>query len=169
MTIKENKIWYAAYTKSRSEKKVLIELEALGIEAYLPLQKKLRQWSDRKKWVEMPLIPGYIFVYINKIEYYKVLDVFGIVSYVRFEGKPATIPENQIDTIKLFLRQKEIEIDVSFEKFISGDAVEVIGGPLIGLYGQLITIKGKKRVTVQLKNLNLSLNVELPLTDIKKI
>lgn len=164
-----SKSWYAVYTHSRAEKKVQLELEFQGIENYLPIHKKLRQWSDRKKWVEVPLISGYIFVHIDLQEYDKVLKTNNVVSYVRFEGKAAIIPDHQIETIQRMLRQTELEIEVNFENFKKGDDVEVIGGPLIGMQGQLINIKGKKRVAVQLQQLNLSLTVELPLSEIQKI
>lgn len=162
-------LWYAVYTKSRTEKKVLLELEYQGIEAYLPIYKKLRQWSDRKKWVETPLISGYLFVHINNIDYDKVFRTQGVVAYVRFEGKAATIPDNQIDAIKQLLRQHQYKIKISREIFTKGDYIEVIGGPLLGLKGTLISIRGKKRVAVQLAQLNLSLIVELPLEEIRKI
>jgi len=164
-----SKAWHAVYTKSRAEKKVMLELEYQGIEVFLPLQKKLRQWSDRKKWVETPLISGYIFVNISKFEYDKVLQTLGVVSYVRFEGKAAIIPDDQIDNIKKLLRQNELEINVSYENFSKGDAIEVISGPLMGLKGSLAFIKGKKRVAVILEQLNLSLTVDLPLNEVRKI
>ena len=92
--------WYAVYVKSRAEKKAQIELQQKGIENFLPLQRKLRQWSDRKKWVEMPLIPGYLFVRISRKEYDLTLQSTQVVSFVRFEGTAATIPDNQIDYLK---------------------------------------------------------------------
>jgi len=82
----DNKVWYAVYTRSRAEKKVLAELEAKNIECFLPLQKQLRQWKDRKKWVEVPLIPGYCFVHINRIDYDRVLHINNVVSYTIFEN-----------------------------------------------------------------------------------
>ena len=167
--LNSTKYWYAAYTKSRAEKKVQLELEYQGIDHYLPLQRKLRQWSDRKKWVEVPLISGYIFVCVDAFEYNKVLKTDGIVSYVRFEGKPAIIPEDQIETIKKLLRQSEIEIEVSPTGFSKGDQIEVIAGPLIGLQGRLASIKGKKRVAVDLEQLEISFLIDLPINEIRKI
>lgn len=164
----ENKKWHVVYAKSRSEKKVLSELEFKGIEAYLPLQRKLRQWSDRKKWVEVPLISGYIFVYITRKDYDNVLQTNGVVSYVRFEGKAAIIPNQQIEYIKKMLFQSEIDIEVSSQQYNPGDKVEVIVGPLIGLTGTLVSFKGKKRVAVMLEQLNLSLIVDLPSNQIQK-
>jgi transcription antitermination factor NusG len=164
----ENKKWHVVYAKSRSEKKVLSELEFKGIESYLPLQRKLRQWSDRKKWVEVPLISGYIFVYITRKDYDNVLQTNGVVSYVRFEGKAAIIPNQQIEYIKKMLFQSEIDIEVSSQQYNPGDKVEVIVGPLIGLTGTLVSFKGKKRVAVMLEQLNLSLIVDLPSNQIQK-
>lgn len=164
-----NKKWLAAYTKSRAEKKVLLELEYQGIEVFLPLQRKLRQWSDRKKWVELPLISGYIFVHINPREYEAVLKTAGVVTYVKFEGKAAVIPDEQIDWIKRMLRQNEVNIELHQTLFNVGDKIEVLAGPLIGIIGTLITIKNKKRVAVQLQQLNFSLVVDIPISELRKI
>lgn len=163
------KHWYAVYTKSRAEKKVQIEFEYQGIDSYLPLQQKLRQWSDRKKWIELPLISGYIFVNISKFEYDKVLQTPGVVTYVKFEGKAAVIPEEQIEAIKRLLKQNEHEVSVSIEDFSKGDTIEVIAGSLMGLKGSLISIKGKKRVAIILEQLNMSLVIDIPISDIRKI
>jgi transcription antitermination factor NusG len=162
------KHWYAVYVKSRAEKKVLLELTYQGVEAYLPLQKRLRKWSDRKKLVDFPLIPGYIFVYITRKDYDKVLKTNGVVAYVRFEGTAAVIPDEQIDTIKRLLRQHEHKIEVSFKDFSAGDAVEILAGPLMGVKGVLTQLKGKNKVAVQLDKLQLSLTVEVPISEIKK-
>ena len=70
-----DKSWYALYVKSRAEKKVAADLSANSIEYYLPLQKVLKQWSDRKKWVEEPLFRSYVFVRIISDDYYKVLQL----------------------------------------------------------------------------------------------
>ncbi len=164
-----DKNWFAVYTRSRAEKKVQLEFELEEIESYLPLQKKLRQWSDRKKWVESPLIPGYIFVRISRRDYDKVLKTPNVVSYVRFEGTAAIIPDNQIETIKQLLRQHEMEIEVSYDNFKKGDPVEVMAGPLIGTKGKLVLFKGKKRVAIELEQMNLSLTVEVPLNEIRKV
>ena len=166
--ITTNKSWYAVYTKSRAEKKVLLELELQKIEAYLPLQKKLRQWSDRKKWVETPLISGYIFVHISKFDYDRVLQAAGVVSYVQFEGKAANIPNEQIKAIKRLLRQHDYEVEVSLQNYCASDLIEITAGPLMGLKGTLITLKGKKRVAIHITQLNLALSVELPLHEIQK-
>jgi len=160
--------WLVIYARSRSEKKVLSELEFQGIEAYLPLQRKLRQWSDRKKWVEMPLISGYLFVHITPKEYEKVLKTSGVVAYVRFEGKAAVVPDHQIEYIKKMLHEPRFNIEVSPQIPEKGDQIIITSGPLLGLKGKLISIKGKKRVAIEIIQLNLSLLVEVQLSDIEK-
>jgi transcription antitermination factor NusG len=92
--------WHALYTRSRHEKRVYDELIYDEIEAYLPLHTVIKQWSDRKKKVEEPMIRSYVFVKISEKEYYNVLNIPAAVRYVTFEGKAAPIPEWQIDVMK---------------------------------------------------------------------
>jgi transcription antitermination factor NusG len=99
-TIELNHHWYAIRVKSRTEKKVNADLLDLGIDSYLPLQRRLRIWSDRKKWVEMPLISGYVFVHISRKEYEIVLRTMNVVCYVFFQGKAAIINDKDILTLK---------------------------------------------------------------------
>lgn len=161
--------WYAVYIKSRAEKKAESELQSKEIECFLPLQRKLRQWSDRKKWVEIPLIPGYLFVKINNSEHIKVIQSNYIVSYVRFEGKAATIPDNQIEYLKLMLQQDNAEIEITRENFEPGQLIEVIAGPLIGLQGKLVSINGKNKIAIELLQLGYSALVEISPNDISSI
>lgn len=161
--------WHALYVKSRAEKKALNDLQTKNIEAFLPLQKKLRQWSDRKKWVEMPLIPGYLFVKVSRKEYDLALQSTHIVTYVRFEGTAAIIPERQIDYLKLLLKQDNLDIEIVSEKLEPGQTIEVIAGPLIGLRGKLIKRHGKNTVAIELENIGHSALVEISVTDITLI
>ncbi len=161
--------WYAVYTKSRAEKKAQKELQSKEVESFLPLQRKLRQWSDRKKWVEMPLIPGYLFVRISRKEYDLVLQSNFIVSYVRFEGKAALIPDFQIEFLKLMLKQDSVEVEISRDNFEPGQLIEVIAGPFIGLKGKLVSVSGKNKVAVELEQLGYSASVGILSTDIQVI
>ncbi|MEI7524741.1 MAG: UpxY family transcription antiterminator [Mariniphaga sp.] len=154
--------WYAIRVKSRSEKKVYADLTELKIEAYLPLQRKLRQWSDRKKWVETPLISGYVFVYISRKEYETVLRIYNVVSYIYFEGKAAVIRESDINLIKRMLGQTENEVEITIEEFKPGQMVEIIAGPLIGVVGELIDFKGKNKVALRIPPLGYTVLIEAP-------
>lgn len=156
------KQWYVVYTRSRAEKKVQTELSLKKIENFLPMQKKLRQWKDRKKWVEMPLMSGYCFVHISRKEYDSVLQTNNVVCYVRFEGKAAVIPESQIDGLKKMLKQYDFEVNVSTENFAPGKKVEVIEGPMIGLRGELVEARGKNKFILRFNQINSVVSVEIP-------
>lgn len=165
----EYKNWYAVYTRSRAEKKVNEELKQKNIESFLPLQKKLRQWKDRKKWIETPLIPGYCFVNINSFEYYKVLEINNIISYITFEGKAAVIPENQILSLQTVLKQYDFEVNVTQETFVAGTHVEIIKGSLIGLKGELVETRGKNNFIIRLDQINSTITVKIPASHLSLI
>ncbi|MDB5021842.1 MAG: antitermination protein NusG, partial [Pedobacter sp.] len=95
--------WYAVYTKSRWEKKVVEQLNKVGIENYCPLNRVTRQWSDRKKIVEEPLFTSYVFVKITERQMNEIRTVCGVVNFVYWLGKPAVILNDEIDLIKDFI------------------------------------------------------------------
>ena len=150
------------YTAPRSEKKVEQRLREKGLEVYLPIVEEVRQWSDRKKKVEEPLIRSYIFVRISEKEYFDVLNTQHIVRFITFEGKAASIPENQIDTLRKLL-STDTEVDVIDTPLEAGDPVVVAKGPLLGLTGELLEYKQRKRVLVKLLHTGKTLVVNLPL------
>jgi transcriptional antiterminator RfaH len=163
----ENK-WYAIYTRPRAEKQVYERLVEAEIETFLPLQKTYRKWSDRRKLVEKPLLSSYVFVRTNNHDFPKVYKTQGVVKFVSFEGIPASIPQKQIDNLRLLINS-DAEIEVSSEKFAQGDNVEVISGSLIGLTGELIKIGSKNRVVVRIDRLDQNLILKIPKTFLKKI
>lgn len=154
------KFWFAVYVKSRTEKKVAVEFQKLGIDHFLPLIKELRQWSDRRKWIEAPLFRSYIFVQIEQKDYFKVLQAQGATRYITFEGKAVPIPPQQIEAIKYYLNGKDHEIidDTAWEK---GKKVEIISGSLIGLTGELVEVKGKYKVKVEIEAVGRSILIEI--------
>jgi transcription antitermination factor NusG len=164
--ILKQKLWHVVYTRSRCEKKVLDELTFKNIECFLPLQKKLRQWKDRKKWVEIPLITGYCFVHISRAEYDKVLNTNNVVCYITFEGKAAIVPDIQIDYLKQMLSQNDFEITVSQENFEPGKKVEIIEGSMIGMRGELVESRGKNKFLLRLTQINSTFTVEIPASKI---
>jgi len=170
-TIKTNiseEKWYALYTRPRAEKLVFQRLVEEGIETFLPLQKTYRMWSDRKKLVEKPLLSSYVFVKTNKKNFPRVYKTNGVVKFVSFEGQPVSIPQNQIDNLRLLINS-DAEIEVSSEKFTPGDNVEVINGSLIGLTGELIKIGSKNRVVVRIDRLDQNLILKIPKAFLRKV
>jgi transcriptional antiterminator RfaH len=160
--------WYAVYTHPRAEKQVYERLVEARIETFLPLQKTYRIWSDRKKLVERPLISSYIFVKTNNHNFPKVYKTQGVVKFVTFEGIPASIPQNQIDILRLLINS-DAEIEVSSGKLEKGDNVEVISGSLTGLTGELIKIGTRNRVVVRIDKLDKNLILKIPGTFLRRI
>jgi len=160
--------WYAIYTNPRAEKLVHSRLLEDGVESFLPLQKTYRQWSDRKKLVEKPLLSSYVFVRVVPKEFPVVYKISGVVKFVSFEGKPVAIPQNQIDNLKLLINS-DAEIEVTSEKFAQGDNVEVVAGSLVGLTGELIMIGKQKRVIVRIDKLEQNIIVTIPVTFLRKM
>jgi transcriptional antiterminator RfaH len=160
--------WHAVYTRPRFEKQVCDRLLEQGIEAYLPLIKTMRQWSDRKKMVEIPLFSSYVFVNIERKHYDLVLQTFGAVKYITFEGKAATIPPEQIDQLKIIVNSNE-KIETTWATRRKGDRVMVTSGTLKGLKGELITDGDRKKVLVRIDSIDQNLTVEVHASLIEKI
>ena len=165
--VKIEKSWYAIYTKSRNEKKALLFLEEAGIETYLPLIKTLKQWSDRKKWLEEPLFKSYLFVHITPDQYYQVLNVFAVVRYITFEGKAVPVPDQQIAAIKQYLNSDEVTVPSVDNAFKLGHSVEIFRGSLKGLIGNLVEIKGKKKVRIEIESVGKSIILTIPKSSLK--
>ena len=162
------KKWYAIYTRPRAEKQVFERLTELGAEVFLPLQKTYRQWSDRKKLVMKPLLSSYIFVKTAGREKIDIIRVDGAVKYISFEGQAVSIPENQINNLRLLI-DSDAEIEVSTEKFAPGDKVEVVSGSLVGLKGELIKIGSQNRVIVRIDKLDQNLLLKIPMTFLRAL
>jgi transcription antitermination factor NusG len=158
---KDTPRWYAVYTKSRTEKKLATELEEKGIEVYLPLLKTLKQWSDRKKWVEEPLFRSYLFVRIYDKNYLDVLQTDGAVRFITFRHERIPVPDAQIEAVKAFLNDEE-RISTTETDYHPGDLVEIIRGPMRGLLGTLVEVKGKQRVMIEIESIGQRLMINVP-------
>ncbi len=160
--------WFAVYTNPRSEKKAHAFLVEKGIEVYLPLQRTMKQWSDRKKWVEEPLFRSYLFVNIPKNQYFEVLNTPHVVRYVTFEGKAVPIPPRQIDAIRYYLSETEtMPEEQDLQNLKPGASVEVIRGPLRGLTGHLIEFQGRRKVRIEIEALGQFLYLNISSNDLK--
>jgi transcription antitermination factor NusG len=123
------KKWFVLYTRSRCEKKVAALLTKRDIENYCPLSKSIRQWSDRKKLVYEPLFPSYVFVHVNDIELLSLKRISGdIVNPVYWLGKPAWICQEEIDAVKLFLKEYG-SVRLEKQNVNVNDRVRIIRGP----------------------------------------
>lgn len=161
--------WHAIYTRSRAEKRLYQELHSRNIECYLPLQKELRQWSDRTKWVEEPLLRSYLFVKVSEREYYDVINSSFAVGYVTFGGKAVPIPEQQIEALRIFLENANRKVDLCPANLEKGECVEVVGGPLKGIQGEIIQIRGKNRIVIRFDSLGTCVYTDISMDKIKQV
>ena len=152
--------WYPVYTHPRAEKKAYAALTEKGVEAYLPLNRRLKQWSDRKKWVEEPLIKSYLFVRIAANEQAEVLMTKGIARFIYFSGKVAAMPDRQIDELKL-LMASSLELNVTEENLQPGEKIKIKAGPLKGITGEIIAYRSQKQLLLRLENLGCSIIVNV--------
>ena len=147
--------WHAVYTKPRWEKKVAALLEAKGIEYYCPLNKVVKQWSDRKKTVLEPLFKSYVFVHVAESRRWELLNIPGIINYVTWLGKPARIKESEIATIRKFLKEFHT-VEVVEGPLEINTKVKVTQGVLMNYHGILLQISGN-RASVKIESMGLQL------------
>lgn len=164
--IKDNREWFAIYVKSRNEKKVFNRLESMGIESFLPLITRLKQWSDRKKKVEEPLFRSYIFVrhdLKDPKEYYDILNIPGVVRFITIEKKPVAVPENQIIAIKEYLNDTELQ-ELNSDVFKEGELVRIKSGQMRDLIGRYVEPKGKHNIiiVIEIEAVGQSLPITVP-------
>jgi transcriptional antiterminator RfaH len=142
--------WFALYTLPKNEKKVTERLQNLGIEAYCPMVTQVKQWSDRKKKVETPLISSYVFVNLEEKERNKVFDIHGIVRYLYWLGKPAIIQDHEIALLKDSLKGILTSVEVQGVK--PGDSLTISRGPFKGKEGVVSQVE-KNKIRLVLKEL----------------
>jgi transcription antitermination factor NusG len=135
--------WHVLYTKPRNEKKVVARLLEAGYDVYCPLIKTVHQWSDRKKKVQIPMFPSYIFIYIN--EKNRQLPLFdpGVMKYVYYAGQPAVIRDIEIKAIKE-IENAGTDIKVEGSGFQKGQFVEIPDGPFKGMTGVVDKFDARK-------------------------
>lgn len=162
-----NKHWIAVYTRPRWEKKVSQLLTNQNIENYCPLNKVVRQWSDRKKIVLEPLFTSYVFVNTSMEEYLSIRKTDGVINFVYWLGKPAVIKSSEIDSIKSFLSDYT---DVELEKIDVNvnEEVKIIHGPLFSMKGKVIEVQFNY-VKVMLPSIGYSLVAKVPKSHIAKV
>ncbi len=161
--------WYALYTRSRFEKKMLSELTERKIEVFLPMREVLSRWKDRKKKIWIPLFPGYIFInHINTPENrFKVLNIPGAVRFIGHQGHADPVPEEQIQYVRRFL-ESSISMD-PYPYVKVGSRVEVIAGPLKGIQGILVKKRGKFRFVLQVDLIRQAVSVEIDASDVQPL
>lgn len=162
------KKWFVLYTKPRWEKKVLASLLKAGIEAYCPLNKIRRKWSDRMKIIEEPLFKSYVFVKVDDGEMSQVRYVDGVLNYVYWNGKPAIVREQEIIDVKKFMSEYE-DVEVSSIELKPADAVVLNTGVMMGATGRVVRIMGSNTVEVRIDSLGFILTAKFDKKTISKL
>jgi transcription antitermination factor NusG len=148
--------WYAVYTKPRWEKKVAKLLDEHAIENYCPLNKVLKQWTDRKKIVLEPIFKSYVFVKISDKKKWELKKIPGVLNFVYWLKKPAIIQEVEIETIKRFLSEFS-NVKIENLDMALNSTVVIKQGLMMNYKGILIEVKGNK-AKVRIESMGLQLN-----------
>ncbi len=160
-----DRYWRVFYTKSNCEKKCEEYIISRNIESYLPLVKSIYTYRGRKIRKELPLFKNYIFALVDEKERLSILEFPSLVRCLSYNGKPAKVTEKEINSIGIALREPEkIQIEDFHCKL--GDEVFVNSGIFKGLYGNIIEIRGSKRVVISLKEIQKSILVNVDFRDI---
>lgn len=158
--------WYAAYTAARHEKRVAEQLARRSVEAYLPLYEAVHRWKDRRKKVQLPLFPGYLFIRMPLAERLKVLSLPGVVRLVGFNGQPTPLPDAEIEAMRLGLRDLRAEPHPYLKV---GQRVRVRSGSFEGWEGILVRKKESFRVVLSIDMIMRSIAVEVDSADVEPV
>ncbi len=161
--------WYAIRTRSRHEKVAANELAERGVQCFLPLVTSVRQWSDRRTQIEMPLFPGYAFVRVTYFsgERLRVLQATGVAGFVGPNPAAVAIPDEQIEAIGTVLVRKVAVTEHPFLKV--GQRIRIRGGALKGVEGILVAVNGSRNLVISLEPIQRSLSIKLDGYDVEVI
>jgi transcription antitermination factor NusG len=162
--------WYAIHVRSRHEFKVSDRLANAGIDTFLPVVERLNKWKDRRRLVNFPLFPGYLFVHIRKI-YDTMLAILKTPGVVRFigiiPGEPEPVPDDQIISLKKLIESKESLDPYPYLK--EGQGVRIKRGPLAGVEGILTEKAGQHILVLSVDILRQGVSLKIDASDVEPI
>jgi len=159
--------WYVAHTRGKHEKLVAQYLDHKSVECFLPLHTSIRPWKDRRKQLELPLFPGYVFVRIALQHRLQVLQAPGVVRLLANAGHPIDVPETQLEVIRRGLAHGVKAEPYPFLK--AGQPVRIRSGPLEGLEGHLVRKKENLRFVISVDAIMRSMIVDVDACDVEAI
>jgi len=158
--------WFAIWTRSRHEQVVREQLRQKQIDTFLPTMTRWSRWKDRKKKIDWPLFPGYCFARFDPADTLPVLKCTGVVNIVSVEGRPAPIPDVELDNIRLLL-DTELQYDPC-PLIREGTMVEVTHGPLRGVIGRLLRKDAQRaRLILAVDLIGQAVSVEVDAADVR--
>jgi transcription antitermination factor NusG len=159
--------WYAIYTWARHEKRVAEQLEQRRLPNFLPLYRAMHRWKDRRKEVELALFPGYVFVQLSLEHRLRVLEIPSVVHLVSFQGKPAPLPEHEIENLRQGVNER---VRMAPHPYLqAGQRVRVRSGPVAGLEGILVRRKEGARLVVCIELLMRAVALEIDEADVQPL
>lgn len=157
--------WYALYTCARHEKHVAEQIGQRRISCFLPLYRSVRRWKDRRKELELPLFPGYVFVWMSLQDQLRVLQIAGVVRFVSFNGHPVPVADSEMQGLMNGIKRG---VSVEPHPYLTvGRRVRIKRGPLAPAQGILVRRKDKFRVVLSLDLIMRSVSVEVDEADIE--
>lgn len=165
----ESRQWFAVHTRSRCEKKVAAQFEEKQIDSFLPTLREVHHWSDRRKVVDQPLFPGYVFVRIPPEDRTRisVLRTNGVVGFVGVQGQGIPIPDHEIENV-----QRLLSSDIQFVPYPFlrvGQRVRVRGGYLDGVEGILVAKNSDQSVVISVELIQRSLSIRVSGFDLEAV
>jgi transcription elongation factor/antiterminator RfaH len=153
--------WFALQCWTRKESLIASQLECQGFECFLPKYKSIREWSDRKKEVEQPLFPGYIFCRFDYSQRRPVVLTPGVLQVVGYGKSPIPVDDKEIAAVQLAVASQVLSQPWPYIQV--GERVKIHTGKLTGLEGILINFKGHHRVVLSVSLLQRSVALEVDL------
>jgi transcription antitermination factor NusG len=161
--------WYAVQTRSRHEKIVATLLQGQDINTFLPLSEQVHRWSDRKKMVQVPMFPGYVFVRVVPLgtQYVQVLRIYGVTNFVGGRRQGVPIPDKQIADIQILLTNNAASYVCPFLR--AGQRVRIRGGCLDGIEGLLVARNGNRNLLISVEPIRQSLAISIDGYDVEVV
>ena len=160
-------IWIAAYTRAHAEKRVALQIRDRGVSCFVPLQRRLHTWSDRSRWVEEPLIPSYVFVFLSPPEHHRLFDIPGFVRIVMFHGRAAVVRPEEIALLQKTEAHSHAKA-VTANQIVRGERVEIVGGVFAGHSGVVVRGEKSNRVAIIIEELSFAVIVDVQPADVRR-
>lgn len=152
--------WFVMVVPSLTHRRITALLQKLGLEFYLPLQKQLHYWSDRKKWVDVPILRPYVFLHTTETGRDILFNTSSAFRFLRSNGQLATARQKEIDDIRLLCTYgTNMQLEPVHAR--TGDTIKIVAGPLAGLHGSVLHENGSQRLQVQIASLGRFASVEV--------
>lgn len=165
--VRADEKWYAVYTWAHHEKRVAEQLEQRQLRNFLPLYRAMHRWKDRRKEVELALFPSYVFVQLSLQHRLRVLEIPSVVHLVSFQGKPAPLPEHDIEKLRQGVNGR---VRMGPHPYLqAGQRVRVRCGPVAGLEGILVRRKEGARLVVSIEILMRAVALEIDEADVEPL